>query len=499
MDKKAIEPRRRKISEAGLAPTFSEDVANDEGYPPGYPEPQVVEPTKQAIEIKGSYSDISPSRLSLRDKSFCNNIKILLIHDPVTRVICSFFDIVEPDGLISEFFIGPMPIISDLVVQCIQPYMESLGYNICAELLIDDQGEVYPVSKRTQKAKGKDISYTTNGLVFYENGETTDKAVFFVSTDSRGTFFTLWHVKQKISNKLLAGLKKYAKENNFLRGAKIRSVDPMSSTFYDMDDEIKDSYTWDNYYYPKEIIDVCEKDIFDFLRNSRKYASKGIERRGILLHGDPGAGKTSIGKVLCNYLPEISVIWVTPDMAIQLMTNIYELAGYLKPCVMILEDLDLFAEDRDNSSENFRLGVLMNILDGVNSVEETVTIATTNRIDLIEKALQNRPGRFDRVVHVPTLTEDLRRKFIKNNLSDYTVSDNVVEFLVRETSDGQKGSSWSGAELAELIKCINMNLIYAKRSAKKITMKMAEEALETMNSFIFCKKGQDSKNAIGFD
>ena len=54
--------------------------------------------------------------------------------------------------------------------------------------------------------------------------------------------------------------------------------------------EIRDfgDYTWDRYYYPQEIRDLFELEVFGFLNNASEYNKEGIVKRGIILHGKPG-------------------------------------------------------------------------------------------------------------------------------------------------------------------------------------------------------------------
>jgi len=60
------------------------------------------------------------------------------------------------------------------------------------------------------------------------------------------------------------------------------------------------------------------------------------------------------------------------------------------PTILFLEDLDLFGGDRESHGW-LGLGELMNQLDGASDNEDIITIASTNRIDVVEKALRNRP------------------------------------------------------------------------------------------------------------
>ena len=123
------------------------------------------------------------------------------------------------------------------------------------------------------------------------------------------------------------------------------------------------------------------------------------------------------------------------------------------------------------------LGALMNILDGVNSIKNSVTVGTTNRLEMIENALKNRPGRFDRVVEISTLTKDLRKKMLKNRLEGWKFSEETLNYIV-EIMD-----NWTGAEVQEFVNSLNLKHISSNRKHKKIDKKWVEEIINTMSNF----------------
>jgi len=143
----------------------------------------------------------------------------------------------------------------------------------------------------------------------------------------------------------------------------------------------------------------------------------------------------------------------------------------------MLEDLDLFSTDRETSGNMLSLGALMNILDGINSVKNVVTIGTTNRIDVIESALRNRPGRFDRIIEVPNLNDDLRERMFKKQLKDWKNIDKLVNYIVGRTE------GWSGAMAHEFVKNLEMKNMNNASVKRNLTKKIIEEVLSKMNAF----------------
>ncbi len=120
------------------------------------------------------------------------------------------------------------------------------------------------------------------------------------------------------------------------------------------------------------------------------------------------------------------------------------LARFVAPAVVFLEDLDLFAEEREGNSSWMGLGELMNQLDGAVDNEDIVTIATTNRLDVIEKALRNRPGRFDRIVQIGEMDERCRYRLLGKLLAKAGIGPEDMNYLVDATAD------YTGAQVEEL-------------------------------------------------
>ena len=110
-------------------------------------------------------------------------------------------------------------------------------------------------------------------------------------------------------------------------------------------------------------------------------------------------------------------------------------------------------------------------------IDTTKAIGTTNRLELIEKALKNRPGRFDRVVEISVLDNDLRYKMFKNRLKDWKIKENTLRYLVKQTEN------WSGAETQEFVNTLNLDFINNKKKSKNITNELVDKIVTIMNDF----------------
>jgi len=143
---------------------------------------------------------------------------------------------------------------------------------------------------------------------------------------------------------------------------------------------------------------------------------------------------------------DASFMWVSPRHVkeAESFSEILDVTRFTAPTVLFLEDLDLFAEERDSKGW-MGLGELMNQLDGAVDNEDIVTIATTNRLEAVEKALRNRPGRFDRIVHLGPLDTGCRRLMLERQLNGADIDETDFDELIEATDD------YTGSQLEELV------------------------------------------------
>ena len=143
-----------------------------------------------------------------------------------------------------------------------------------------------------------------------------------------------------------------------------------------------------------------DRTILAFPRQAKRFKQRGLPaKRGVLLEGPPGTGKTMLCRALCHEI-DATFIWVTSRQVEDdagAIAAVWQLARWLQPAVVLLEDVDLYSLSREQTLRPHIVGELMNQMDGVESSDGILTLATTNRVDVIETALCDRPGRFDRL------------------------------------------------------------------------------------------------------
>jgi hypothetical protein len=136
-------------------------------------------------------------------------------------------------------------------------------------------------------------------------------------------------------------------------------------------------------------------------------------KRGLLLYGPPGTGKTHTVRYLTGKLTGTTVILLT-GRSIRFVESAAALARRLQPSMVVLEDVDLIAMDRDFSDgQNPLLFTLLDAMDGVGADADVTFVLTTNRADILEHALADRPGRVDLAIEIPRPDAACREQLLR--------------------------------------------------------------------------------------
>ena len=181
-----------------------------------------------------------------------------------------------------------------------------------------------------------------------------------------------------------------------------------------------------------EIIDIL-KDIDNFWNMRDQYEKyKFIHKRGILMFGEPGCGKSGIIQMVSKNIIEKGgiVINIKDEDDVERFSSFIPSFREIepnRPLIVILEDIDSIAGEH-----SYSVSRLLNILDGVKQIENVVYIATTNYPEKLQERITNRPSRFDRRYKVELPNIEIRRCFIENKLSkDDLEKIDIEEWLKR--------------------------------------------------------------------
>lgn len=206
---------------------------------------------------------------------------------------------------------------------------------------------------------------------------------------------------------------------------------------------------------PDQILESLNRDIDEFFASRKVYKELGAAwKRGILLVGPPGNGKTFVLRTILKRHSDKPALYVksfqtgrfsTPERGIR---AIFQKTRSCAPCILVMEDLDSLVSEETRS-------FLLNEIDGLESNDGIIIIATSNHPDKLDNAFTKRPSRFDTKYHLDNPTPLERRKFINFWLNEKfkglkAVSEEVLKEygLIEKLVEGTEG--WSFAFLKEL-------------------------------------------------
>lgn len=164
---------------------------------------------------------------------------------------------------------------------------------------------------------------------------------------------------------------------------------------------------------PEGLLARLERHVAGTARHRRELRAAGQHlKRGLLLYGPPGTGKTHTVRYLLGRLPGVTSV-VLAGNALALVAEATQLAQALQPAIVVLEDVDLIAEHRElHMGPQPLLFTLLDAMDGLSSDTDVAFVLTTNRADLLEGALAQRPGRVDLAAEIPLPDLDARRSLL---------------------------------------------------------------------------------------
>ncbi len=216
--------------------------------------------------------------------------------------------------------------------------------------------------------------------------------------------------------------------------------------------------------------------------------------RGILLYGPPGTGKTLLAKAVAtesqaNFIsvkgPEFLSKWVGESE--KAVRETFRKARQAAPCVIFFDEIDAITPTRgsgfDSKVTERVISQILTEIDGLESLHNVTVIAATNRPDIIDPALL-RPGRFDRMVYVPTPEKEARKNIFGIHTREKPLADDVDMDKLADVTEGFTGADIAavcneGVMLA-IREYIDSGQPVDEKSVKKyrVSMKHFEEAVE---------------------
>ena len=172
--------------------------------------------------------------------------------------------------------------------------------------------------------------------------------------------------------------------------------------------------------------------------------------KGILLYGPPGTGKTMLAKAVANESeanfisvkgPEFLSKWVGESE--KAVRETFRKARQAAPSIIFFDELDAITPTRggigDSHVTERVISQLLTELDGLEELRDVTVIAATNRPDIIDTALL-RPGRFDRLIHVPTPDLEARKQIFRIHTRGKPLAEGIDLDDLAERTEGYTGS-----------------------------------------------------------
>ena len=180
----------------------------------------------------------------------------------------------------------------------------------------------------------------------------------------------------------------------------------------------------------RHVVDIGER------RDALSAAGQHL-KRGVLLYGPPGTGKTHLVRHLLSLTPGTTAVLLSGN-TLPLLGIAAKLAAATQPAMVVLEDCDLIAESRGGDSGG-ALFEMLEAMDGLSGDADVTFLLTTNRVDLLERALVERPGRVDLAVEVERPDLEGRRRLFSLYATDLLDAGTVSPATARLVADRTEG------------------------------------------------------------
>jgi spastic paraplegia 7 len=229
-------------------------------------------------------------------------------------------------------------------------------------------------------------------------------------------------------------------------------------------------------------------EFVDYLKQPERYQRLGAKvPRGALLLGPPGCGKTLLAKAVATeaQVPFLSMngsefIEMIGGLGAARVRDLFKEAKKRSPCIIYIDEIDAIGRQREGTSGSSSgeseqtLNQLLVEMDGMASKEGVLMLASTNRGDILDKALL-RPGRFDRhiMIDLPNLAE--RKEIFEKHLSGISLE------KPPDTYSGRLAILTPGFSGADIANVCNESALHAARLSQKVVgTKNLEYAVERL-------------------
>ncbi|KAI9762411.1 MAG: hypothetical protein M4579_000387 [Chaenotheca gracillima] len=223
--------------------------------------------------------------------------------------------------------------------------------------------------------------------------------------------------------------------------------------------------SWDDVIIDNKIKKNLVDDVLGFFDSRSAYSSLGVPwKRGVILHGSPGNGKSMTLAALINSLSKraepVPAIYVKSFASSAggewSVGSIFSRARATAPCLLILEDLDTLVQPKVRS-------YFLNEVDGLETNDGIMIIGTTNNLENLDSSIAKRPSRFDRKYFFPLPAKKQREQYCEYWRAKLAASTNEVEFpAILCSAIADITEEFSFAYLKETFVATLLSIIYGR-------------------------------------
>lgn len=243
---------------------------------------------------------------------------------------------------------------------------------------------------------------------------------------------------------------------------------------------------------PAKTLELMVRNTVGFFQRSDVLTKAGRSaKRGLLIHGKPGTGKTLTARWLAQSVPGATVLLMSGDQ-LWMVKECCQIARMLAPSLVIMEDVDLIATARDASRHpafQVTLHQLLNEMDGVDSEAPVLFLLTTNRPDEIEPALASRPGRIDQAIEYPLPDADCRLRLMDLYGKGLRMQIDDMPSIISRTD---------GASPAFIRELLRKALLFAAEEADDEEPTVADRHVRLAIEELIVGGGSITRNLLGF-
>jgi cell division protease FtsH len=165
---------------------------------------------------------------------------------------------------------------------------------------------------------------------------------------------------------------------------------------------------------PPDLLEGIERQVLGIARHRDELSASGQHlKRGVLLHGPPGTGKTHTVRYLIGRLPDVTAI-VISGAALRFVGEACAIAATLQPSIVVVEDIELAAgPPGPHAPADPLLLQLLGEMEGLSDDADVTFLLTTSRADLLQEALAARPGQVSHTARLPLPDAVARRRLLR--------------------------------------------------------------------------------------